>query len=122
MERVRLATIEEVEKIKDEADLIPTSSVFALDTTKGPIFGVRRIVNELDPVFLPEGTDRRMKVVFARDMANGLWFQGVTEMYFNVDASDIEWQKNVEGFGAERTSKSPEFRYKLVLQKVVPNV
>lgn len=121
MERIRLATPEEVQRIEGEADLTPTSAVFALGTSKGTILGVRRIVNELDPVFLPEGCDSRMKAFFARDMANGLWFQGVTELYFNVAADDAEWQRNVEKFGADRVSPVPEFRYKLVLQKAAPN-
>lgn len=119
MERVRLATQQEVEGIQNGGDLTPTSTVFALDTAKGTILGVRRICNELDPVFLPDGIDARMKVIFARDMANGLWFQGVTEMYFNVSVEDTEWQRNIEKFGVERISRTPEFRYKLVLQKAV---
>ena len=122
MEPLRPATEQEVAGIADFADLGPGCSVWALDTPQGVILGVVRQAWELDPVFFPPNLQDRWKVVFARDVANGLLMVGVPQFYFQVDASDKTWQQIVEKWGAETVSAAPEMRYKKVLLKGVPNV
>ncbi len=118
MKELRAATAAEVDSIKERSDLDPTCLVVALDTPKGPILGVIRRPVELDPVFFPEGLDDRYKPLFARDVANGLLFQGVTHYYFNIPAGDEAWQNAVKKWGAESVSREPEIRFKKVIVHV----
>jgi hypothetical protein len=113
--QLRAATTAEIESIRDKSDLDPTCQVVALDTPKGAIIGVIRRPVELDPVHFPEGVDDRHKTVFARDVANGLLFMGVTHFYFNVPADDAKWLAVIQNWGAESVSPAPELRFKKVL-------
>lgn len=120
MNKLRAATAAEIEKIREHADLDPTCMVIALDTPQGAIVGVIRRPVELDPVFFPPELANKYKVIFARDVATGLMFQGATHFYFNIAADDAAWQQAVEGFGAEQVSPHPELRYKLTVYEA-PN-
>jgi len=115
MQRVRLATIDEVEAIKSKADLTDNSVVFALDTYNGTGFAVRRLCTEIDPLISPDAWDLKLRAMFTRDLENMLWSNGGKEYYFNVDAEDKDWQKAVINWGAEQVSKTPELRFKKTL-------
>ena len=115
MNRIRLATQDECEVIKNGADLDQTCTVFALDTAKGTGFAVRRLATEIDPLISPEGWDLRARVLFFRDLETAIWAQGIPAYYFNVHADEQDWINTVEKWGAQRTSTAPEFRYKKVL-------
>lgn len=110
LEKIRLATPEEVEAIAKEADLTPMSKVLAM----GDMRAVWRVAHELDPVFYGDAPDAR-KYKFIWGIENIMKGSGCTEFYFNVPVSDEKYNKIVEHFGAQRTSKEPEYRYKVVL-------
>ena len=110
LEKIRLATPEETEKIAAESDLIPTSRVLAM----GEMRAVWRVANEIDPVFYGDAPDGR-KYKFIWGLENILRGSGATEYYFQVPVTDEKYLKVVESFGAQRTSKEPEFRFKVTL-------
>ena len=110
LEKLRAANAEEIEKIKSESDLTPTSKVLQY----GNITAVWRVTNELDPVFYNE-TPTPQRYLFLQAVLHFLMGTGSNEFYFNVPASDATYQNILEKLGAERTSKEPEFRYKITL-------
>lgn len=117
MDKIRLASSQEIEKLAPTADIIPGATVVAFENAdKTPDFAVFRPVFEMDPViFAPETGDRR-KAFFVWSLENALRLQGnVPAYYFNVHASDEKWVKAVESWGATKTSTAPEFRFKKVL-------
>ena len=115
MNRIRLATTEEVESIKDKSDLDTGDIVFALDTHKGTGLAVRRVCTEIDPMFPAPDWDTRMRAMFTRDLESVLWAQGGTHYYFNIDAEDKDWQLVAETWGASKVSPVPMIRYKRTL-------
>lgn len=115
MKRIRLATQEEIDKIRPTADLDPTCIVLALDTAIGPFVCVVRTAIEVDPVYSPEGCTDRQKAMFMRDVETTLAAKGASTYYYNVDASDEQWQKNIQSWGAEKVSLHPEIRFKVTL-------
>ena len=115
MKRIRLATPEEIESIKAEADIDIGCVVYALDTAKGTGLAVRRVCNEIDPMISPEGWEPRHRLLFSRDIETVLAAQGITHYYFNVDANEENWINSLKAWGAESQSKSPEIRMKKVL-------
>jgi hypothetical protein len=117
MQRVRLATAEEVESIKENSDLDTGDVIFALDTHRGTGLAVRRICTEIDPMFAGPQWDTKLRAMFTRDLETILWSQGGTHYYFNVDAEDKDWQHVVETWGASKVSPVPMLRYKRVLEQ-----
>lgn len=116
MNRVRLATEAEVESIKKFADLENDAClVYALDTQKGTPIAVRRVCTEIDPLVAPEDFGTKLKSLFIRDLETVLWGQGVRSYYFNVDATDKDWQEYVMHWGAEQVSSTPMLRFKRTL-------
>jgi len=115
MNRVRLATAEEVESIKDKSDLDQGDVVFALDTQKGTGLAVRRLCTEIDPLFPAPDWDLKLRAMFIRDLETSLWSNGGTHYYFNIDADDKDWKHNVETWGASQVSPKPVLRFKKVL-------
>lgn len=116
---LRLATQAECDTITDRADLTRASSVVALDTDSGPILGVIRHYTELDPVLFPEGCSDQKKYLFLWGVVGTLRTVNlIPEIYFNVPVDDERWKAILEKGGAESTSNTPEFRYKLRLQDV----
>lgn len=113
MEPIRLATPEEIETIKAESDLTPGCTVVAFPQGEGkePMFAVLRQVYEIDPVFYNGGTIQR-KSLFIWALENMLRFSGAPEYYFNVPATDENYQEHVKHWGAEALSKEPEIRFK----------
>src|SRR6185312_5391131 len=114
----RLATPEEIETIKDHADLGQGCTVLAWDNgDKGADLVVLRTAIEADPLFWSEGTSASRKLVFLAILENLLKFQfGASAYYFNVHESDSEWRSILEKLGAHPTSTAPEFRYKKPIQ------
>lgn len=110
MDKIRLATEEEVKEVAAESNLTPMSRVLAL----GPMRAVWKICNELDPVFF-KGQPVPAMYRFIWGLENIMKGSGVTEYYFQVAADDTDYQKIIEHFGGERQSKSPEYRYKVNL-------
>jgi hypothetical protein len=114
MKRIRLATAEEVESIKDVSDLDQGCNVFALDTAAGTGLAVRRMCQEIDPLITP-GWNPRQRSLFIRDIETVLHAQGGTSYYFNVDPDDSEWIGFIKGWGAEQVSPQPMLRFKRTL-------
>lgn len=117
MNRIRLASPEEVETIKDKSDLTTGDVVFALDTQKGVGLAVRRLCTEIDPMVPGAEWDTKLRAMFTRDLETVLFSQGGTHYYFNVDAEDEEWQHVVKTWGAEQVSTKPVLRFKRTLQE-----
>lgn len=115
MDRLRVATPEEIEEIKLSSDLDPTCAVMALNTAAGVAKCVIRLAVEVDPVYFPEGFPDRLKAVFMRDVETHLAAKGALSYYFNIDAEDSTWQTVVKSWGSEQVSKQPELRFKKIL-------
>lgn len=113
--RIRVATKEEVEAIEKVSDCNYAFVVLALDTAEGTPLAVVRTVTEVDPVFYPEKLSARMKAMFQRDIETVLAAQGVTRYYFNVHAANESMLSNVKTFGAVALSSEPEIRFVKVL-------
>lgn len=118
MDKIRLANPQEIAEIQADADLGPTSTVVAFDNSKGlSDLAVLKSVTELDPVFYRSGSDSR-KAAFIWALESALRLQGVPAYYFNVAAGEdtAQWREIVSKWGAEPVSKTPEIRFKKVLQ------
>ncbi len=112
MDSVRLATPEEIEVFKAHSDITPQSTVVTLG---GKDFGVVRNCWEVDPMFFHEESSHKRKLLFAMNLETMLRFQGVSEIYFNVPATDKTYMQVLETWGASPTSREPEIRFKKVL-------
>lgn len=108
MDKIRLATQEEVESIQATADLTPRSTVWAY----GKSLAVIRLAPEIDPVVWGDGTPDIRKAWFIWGLENMLRGNGMTEFYANVHAEDEKFLGIVEGFGMKKMSTGPEFRFK----------
>ena len=115
MKHLRLATPEEVERIKSESDLDSTCKVLGLDTAMGTALAVIRVAVEVDPAFYPEGFGMKQIAMFTHDIENYLWAQNVGSYYFNVDPANEQWIHSIKTWGSEQISKQPELRFKKVL-------
>lgn len=117
MNHIRLATPEEIEKIRLESDLDPSCKILALDTAMGTALAVVRLAVEVDPAFYPEGFGMKQIAMFTHDIENCLWAQGALSYYFNVVPSEENemWIKSIKTWGAQQVSKSPELRFKKCL-------
>lgn len=118
MEGIRLATQEEIDRIKTGADLGPTTSVIAWSgkTEEDTILAVLRQATELEPVYF-NGAAATRKAMFIWGVENMLRFLGTKEYYFNMPTDDAskEWRETVTHWGAEQVSVAPELRFKKVL-------
>lgn len=110
MEKLRLATPEEVKAIEHESDLTRASQVLAY----GKIVAVHRVANELDPVFY-NGVPTRERVAFFHATSHYLLGSGAQEFYFNIPTSDADYANVLDKLGAVRVSREPEYRYKFSL-------
>lgn len=111
MDKIRLASPEEMATIEKISDLTPRSTVWAF----GKSLAVIRLTTEIDPVVWGDGTPDIRKAWFIWGLENMLRGNGMSEYYFNVHTKDEKFQKIAEGFGATKTSTEPEFRYKKIL-------
>lgn len=115
MNRIRVATPEEVESVRKMGDLDDTTIVLALNTQQGVPLAVLRTVTEVDPVIYPPDLPVRMKAMFQRDIETVLAAKGVGKYYFNVHVSNEAMLKVTESLGAERMSTEPEYRFRVIL-------
>lgn len=114
---IRKAAKEEVEPIKDKADLTAATEVWVWPNDKSePDVAVIRQCVELDPVFFAPTSGNSRKAFFAWGLLNMLKATGVGEVYFNVDAEGTEdYVAILEKMGAVKTTAKPQFRFKLGL-------
>lgn len=110
LERIRLATEEEVKEIESNSNLTPMCRVMKM----GEITGVWRVAHELDPVH-PNGAPMQKLYKFLWGVENILKGSGCTEYFYNVPADDLKYHKILEELGAERVSKQPDYRYRVNL-------
>lgn len=109
---IRLATPEEIEKIKETSDLIPGSTVI---TFGGKDFAVVRHATEIDPVHYHEASSHSRKLFFLTNLETSLRLNGVPQYYFNIHAADEKTIATMEKLGAIRLSTEPEHRFKKLL-------
>ena len=116
MDSIKLATPEQVEKIRATSDLGPTSVVLAM----GEDLAVVKQVTEIDPVYFAENSNTSRRLMFIWGIENWLRLTGTPAYYFNVhaDAENAPWRKVVETHGAHMLSTDHEFRYKKELSDV----
>ena len=117
---IRLATPEEIERIKAESDLTFTSTVFAFETDSGVTFAVVRQCWEVDPIISEGKDDARRKALLMFGLETGFNMLGISEYYFNIDPADETWKSALQHWGAEQVSKEPQLRFKKQLKRL-PN-
>lgn len=110
LEKIRMATPEEVAEIEKEACITPMSKVVAM----GEIRAVWRMANELDPVFF-NGAPIQKMYKFLWGMENILRGYGATEYFYNTPADDPKYHKILEELGAQRLSQQPDYRWRVNL-------
>lgn len=111
LDKIRLATDEEVTSIAKDSDLTQSSRVLAM----GKNLAVWRVANELDPFHFDPEASNTNKYVFLWGLETLLRGSGVNELYFNVHVADTQFRNVVEHLGAVATSTEPELRYKITL-------
>ena len=114
---VRLATTEEVEKIRESSDLSNATSVWVWpNESKEPDTVVVRSCMEADPMHFGKDSGNQRKALFGWTLFNMLRSNGVREVYFNVDSEGMEdWIAILEKLGAEKTTLKPQYRFKVNL-------
>jgi hypothetical protein len=110
VDKIRVATEEEIKEIAAESNLTPMSKVLAM----GKMRAVWKVCHELDPVFFYDAPNT-LKYKFLWGLDNILRGAGLTEWFCNVRADDTEYHKVLEHLGGERQSKQPDYRYKFNL-------
>lgn len=110
IEPIRLATQEEIDRIKETADLSLGTSVWAFGQGEKADFAVLRSCWELDPLICHNGNQR--KAIFVWGIENMLRALNVPQYYFNLDPEDTSWIETVKKWGAEQVSRKPDLRFK----------
>lgn len=113
MDSIKLATPEQVERIRSQSDLELPSTVLAM----GEDLAVVKQVTEVDPVYFAESSPTSRRLMFIWGIENWLRLNGVPAYYFDVPTDNETWRHNVETHGAEQLSTGPVFHYKKVLLK-----
>lgn len=113
MEKIRLATKEEIDGIKDKSDLDFANAVYAMGEPAD--LAVLKTVPELDPVHFVDSSNTRKRVQFLWGLENIFRVAGLRAYYFNVDAKDKAWQEVITNWGAELISPTEELRFKRIL-------
>lgn len=111
MDDIVLATSAQIERIRKESDFTPGTTVLAM----GEDLAVVKLVTEIDPVFFAQETGNNRKLLFMWGLQNWLRLNGVPAYYFQIPAADEKYQAVMQHFGAENTSKQPEYRFVKVL-------
>jgi hypothetical protein len=113
-----MATAEEVEDIKDRADLMPGATwVLALDADEGtPDLVVIRKPVEVNPVIYGSKTADPRRARFLYALEERLLGMGVDRYYFQVDATKLDYIETVKHWGAEQISPVPELRFLKVIK------
>jgi hypothetical protein len=110
LEKIRMATPEEISEVAKESNLTKLSQVLVM----GEMKAVWKVVNELDPVFLNGASPQRF-YKFIWGIENIMRGAGVDAYHFTVPVADENYLRIVEEFGGERTNKEPSHRYKVNL-------
>ena len=111
MDAIKLATAEQVERIRATSDLYPTSAVLAM----GEDLAVIKAVTEVDPVYFAPDSSTSRRLMFIWGIENWLRLTGVQSYYFDVPVDNETWIHNVKTHGAEQLSTGPVYHYKKVL-------
>ena len=111
LDKIQLATPEDIESIAKHSDLTPTSQVLKMGDNQV----VWRICNELDPFHFGPNSSNSQKYLFLWGLQNILRGAGATEVYFNIAVANEQFRNIVEHLGAKPTSREPELRYKITL-------
>lgn len=111
MDAIKLATPEQIEKIRATADLPTIGAVLAM----GEDLAVIKQVTELDPVYFAETSNTSRRLMFIWGIENYLRLTGVDRYYFDVPVDAETWRHNVETHGAEQLSTGAVYHYKKVL-------
>jgi hypothetical protein len=111
LKHIRIATAEEVERVKKGSDLGPNSSVLAYDHNGEPHLAVVRTVVEVDPVYYAKDSNTAQKARFIWGLEERMLGAGVLHYYFNVPIEDEEYIKVVKQWGAVQQSHGPELRF-----------
>src|SRR5271169_682748 len=103
MDKVRLATQEEIEEIKPTSDLQFAQAVYAMGNARA----VLRMAPELDPVMYAD-LQNNGKRFFISALETHLRLSGLAAYYFNVSASEdfAQFREVVENWGAVKTGAS----------------
>jgi hypothetical protein len=110
LEKIRLATPEEIKEIEPNSNLTQTCRVLAM----GDMRAVWRVANELDPVHFNGAPTSRM-YKFLWGVENIMRGAGCNEYFFNTPADDLSYHKILEELGGQRLSKQPDYRWKVNL-------
>lgn len=105
---IRPATPEEIEAIKDKADLTPLARVVAFEKN----LAVLKPTLEVDPVMFDPEAPRHKRALFLWGLEQVLRFQGSSEYYFNVSTENKEFIEDVLAMGCVNTSPTPEYRFR----------
>jgi len=118
MQHIRVATEEEVNKIRDKSDLMPGyTQVLALDNDKGSAdLAVVRNCYELNPVIYAEGTNDLRRARFLYSLEERFLGAGVDRYYFMLQADDAHYIKVAKSWGAEQVSPHAEVRMLKVIK------
>jgi hypothetical protein len=110
LERIRLATPEEVKEIEPNSNLTPMSKVLVM----GDMKAVWRVAHELDPVHF-NGAPVQKMYKFLWGIENIMAGSGVTEYFFQTPADDPQYHRILEELGAQKLSKQPDYRWRINL-------
>jgi hypothetical protein len=110
IEKIRLATTEEIKEIESNANLTITSRVLAM----GDMRAVWRIAHELDPVYFGDAPNTR-KYKFLWGIENIMRGAGVPEYFFQTPADDPNYHRIIEELGGQKLSKQPDYRWRVNL-------
>lgn len=116
MDSIKLATPEQIERIRATSDLPTIGAVLAM----GDDLAVVKQVTELDPVYFAETSTTSRRLMFIWGIENYLRLTGVDRYYFDVPTDNETWRHNVETHGAEQLSTGAVYKYKKVLISANP--
>lgn len=110
LEKIRLATPEEIAEIEPESNLTLQSRVLAM----GEMRAVWRVAHELDPI-ITNGAPTQKLYKFLWGIENIMRGAGTTEYFFQTPADDPKYHRVVEELGGQRLSKQPDYRWRINL-------
>jgi hypothetical protein len=110
LEKIRLATPEEVAEIEPNSNLTAMSKVLVM----GDMKAVWRVAHELDPVHF-NGAPVTKMYKFLWGIENIMRGAGVTEWFCNTPADDPRYHRIIEDLGAQKLSKQPDYRWRINL-------
>ena len=115
MDKLRPATVEEVQSLLAQGgDIPPGSSVYAFEKPNGtPDFAIARPVVELDLQFVEANPRRRLTLLWG--LENIFRALGLTEYRFFMDNSDEAYKNAVRNLGAQQTLDPPDANFRKVL-------